>query len=315
VYGGGHHAIVVPAEVISALPVPVVDPDDPGAAVLATTSGTPPAQLEYALQLARGGAEQANRSSIEVPLRLVRAALEMGRPADARDRLAGLATALEGDWRLLWYRAQCALLEGDYDKANADFDDVLGMLPGELAPKMALAATAELRNAPAEAARYYETIWRTDDTYVSAAFGLARQCSRAGDRAGAIAALDRIPPESAYFVLAGATAVEILVEGHAPGSLEEQTLVDAGDRAAALMPESASARAAIRLRVLAAALGWLQADNTPKSARLLGTGFDERGVRIGMEQCYRVLAHDSTDMWERIELVEKANAIRPRTRL
>ncbi len=315
VYGGGHDAIVVPAEVISALPVPVVDPDDPGAAVLATTSGTPPAQLEYALHLARGGAEQANRSSIEVPLRLVRAALEMGRAADARDRLAELSAALTGDWRLPWYRAQCALLEGEYDRAATDFDAVLGMLPGELAPKMALAATAELRNAPADAMRYYETIWRTDATYVSAAFGLARQCSRVGDRAGAIAALDRIPPESAYFTLAGATAVEIVVDGHTPESLDEQTLVDAGHRAAALMLESASARAAIRLRVLASALGWLQADHTPKTARLLGAGFDERGVRIGMEQCYRVLAHDTTDMWERIELVEKANAIRPRTRL
>ena len=32
-----------------------------------------------------------------------------------------------------------------------------------------------------------------------------------------------------------------------------------------------------------------------------------------MERCYRALAHETTDMWERIALVEKANAIRPRT--
>ena len=50
IYGAGGHKPVDAAEVIAALPVPVVDPSDPGAAVLATTSGTPPAQLEHALE-------------------------------------------------------------------------------------------------------------------------------------------------------------------------------------------------------------------------------------------------------------------------
>ena len=36
---------------------------------------------------------------------------------------------------------------------------------------------------------------------------------------------------------------------------------------------------------------------------------------MGMEHSYRALAHETTDMWERITLVEKANAVRPRTRL
>jgi serine/threonine-protein kinase PknG len=34
-----------------------------------------------------------------------------------------------------------------------------------------------------------------------------------------------------------------------------------------------------------------------------------------MEHCYRELAHEMPSMWERIDLVEKANAIRPRTRV
>ena len=146
VYGAGRDVPVVPAHVIAALPVPVVDPNDPGAAVLATTSGTPPAQLEHALTLARGGARQSKSSSVEVPLRLVRASLEIGAPQDARKRLAELESVIAGDWRLTWYSGQCALLEGEFDKAAADFDAVLATLPGELAPKLAIAATAELRD-------------------------------------------------------------------------------------------------------------------------------------------------------------------------
>jgi serine/threonine-protein kinase PknG len=284
--------------------------------VLATTSGTPPAQLEHALNLARTGAQQANRSSVEVPLRLVRASLEIGAADDARKRLAQLESVIPGDWRLTWYSGQCGLLEGALDKAAADFETVLATLPGELAPKMAIAATAELRDARDAAARYYETVWRTDRSYVSAAFGLARQRVHAGDRAGAVRALDEVPSDSAHFTPAAATAIEILLHGRTPENLDEQTLLDAGKRASAVNLESATKRATIRLRVLSAALDWLQAGHTTSTAqRLLGEDFDAPDIRAGMERCYRELAHETTGMWERIALVEKANEIRPRTRV
>ena len=315
VFGASRSTPMDPGHVIAALAVPVVDPNDPGAAVLATTSGTPPAQLENALSLARSAAPRGNRSSIEIPLRLVRASLEIGAPEDARKRLAELEPVISGDWRLRWYSGQCALLEGEFDKAAADFNAVLAMLPGELAPKLAIAATAELRGMRDDAARYYEMVWRTDHSKVSAAFGLARQRARAGDRPDAIAALDEVDAESAHFTAAGAAAIETLLDGRTPEDIDEQTLLDAGQRAAALNLESAAKRAQIRLRVLGAALDWLAAGNKSTATRLLGATFDESGIRAGMERAYRDLARETTETWERIALVEKANAIRPRTRV
>jgi serine/threonine-protein kinase PknG len=315
VYGAGREHRVKASRVIAALPVPVVDPTDPGAALLATTSGTPPAQLEHALQLAGSGATQGKGTSVEIPLRLVRAALELGAAEEARARLGKLEATIAGDWRLLWYGGQCALLEGEFDQAAADFDTVLATLPGELAPKLAIAATAELRDARAEAMRYYEMVWRTDRSYVSAAFGLARQRELAGDRVGAVAALDDVPNASAHFNDAGATAIDVLLEGRTAENIDEQTLIDADRRAGTLTLESTAKRARIRLGVLGAALGWLEAGNHPTAPRLLGAEFTVPGVRAGMERCYRELAHQTPGMWDRIELVEKANAIRPRTRV
>jgi serine/threonine-protein kinase PknG len=315
VFGVGRDTPLDPAHVVAALPVPVVDPNDRGAALLATTSGTPPAQLEHALSLARGGARQGSSSSVEIPLRLVRASLELGAVKDARKRLVELESVLPGDWRLAWYSGQCSLLDGEYDDAAAEFDKVFSMLPGELGPKLAIAATAELRKADEQATRYYETIWRTEHSYYSAAFGLARQRVRAGDRVNAIAPLDEIPVSSAHFTAAGATAIELLLDGRTAEDLDEKTLCDAGDRAAALTLESTAKRMTIRLQVLGAALDWLLAGNESTVPRLLGTDFDEPGVRMGMERCYRELARGTADTWERIALVEKANAIRPRTRI
>jgi serine/threonine-protein kinase PknG len=192
---------------------------------------------------------------------------------------------------------------------------VLAALPGELAPKIAVAATAELRGDRQVAARYYETVWRTDRTYVSAAFGLARQRVHAGDNAGAVAALDQVPTDSAHFTPAGATAIEILLAGRTPDTLDEQILLDAGRRAEALNIESATKRATIRLRVLGAALDWVGAGHKSTAGWLLGGAFDEPRIRTGMERSYRELAHEATNMWDRIALVEKANKIRPRSRV
>jgi serine/threonine-protein kinase PknG len=314
IYAAGWDVALSTESVIAALGVPRVDANDPGAALLATTSGTPPAQLEQTLEHAVGG-ENHRSNSIEVPLRLVRASLEVGAAKDARRRLAELESAIPGDWRLTWYSGQCALLEGDFGAAAADFDAVLTVLPGELDPKLAVAATAELTGAYDEAARYYETVWRTNHSFYSAAFGLARLRARAGDRVGAIATLDQITTASAHYTAAGTAAVEILLDGRTSDNLDEPTLLDAGKRASTLTLESATKRATIRLKVLGAALDWLEAGNTPKASRLYGADFDAEGIRIGMEQSYRALAHEATDIWERITLVEKANAIRPRTRI
>jgi serine/threonine-protein kinase PknG len=172
-----------------------------------------------------------------------------------------------------------------------------------------------MRGARDAAARYYETVWRTDHSYVSAAFGLARQRVHAGDRAGAVAALDQVPTDSAHFTAAAATAIEILLDGQTPENLGEQTLLDAGKRTAELNLESATKRATIRLQVLGAALDWLQAGRKTTATRLLGSGFDERSIRAGMERSYRELAHETADTWDRIALVEQANEIRPRTRV
>ena len=315
VFGAGRDVSVHADQVIAALSVPAVDPTDSGAAVLATTSGTPPAQLEYTLRMARGGTKPAKSTSVEIPLRLVRAALEVGAADLARTRILELTPLIPGDWRLTWYSGQCALLEGDIAKAAVDFGKILGQLPGELTPKLAFAAASEMQGAGDYAARYYEMVWRTDRSYVSAAFGLARQRAREGDRAGAVAALDQVPTESAHHSLAAATAIDIMLDGREAKDLDENTLVDAGKRAAALTLESTEKRAAMRLKVFSAALGWLQAKNNSRTPRLLNTDFREPEIRIEMEKCYRDIAHATPDTWERIALVEKANAIRPRTRV
>jgi serine/threonine-protein kinase PknG len=47
--------------------------------------------------------------------------------------------------------------------------------------------------------------------------------------------------------------------------------------------------------------------------RLFGCEFTERGLRFGLERSYRAQARLAPDRHRRIELVEAANSVRPRT--
>ncbi len=312
-----------PRDIVAALPVPLVDPADTGAALLATTSGTSPAELEPAFAAGLRAVVTGAAESVEIPLRLIRAALETGDAADAQRRIEELAATLGEDWRLTWYRGLARLLVGEFDSAAVEFEVVYAALPGEAAPQLALAVAAELSGGlpgadpeveSARAARYYDMVWRTDRSFVSAAFGLARLRRTAGDRAGAVAVLDQVDPGSARHTDAAITAVEILLAGRNPADISEELLREGGSRIERLVIESKYRAAQVRRGVLDAALDWLAIGRTAASAEpLLGRDLDLAGVRSGLENCYRDLARDAGDLWGRIELVDHANRIRPRT--
>ena len=66
------------------------------------------------------------------------------------------------DWRPLWYRGRALLAQKRYDEAQEAFNRIYSELPGELAPKLALALAAELSGDLRSAIRYYDVVSRTD---------------------------------------------------------------------------------------------------------------------------------------------------------
>ncbi|MFC3963381.1 serine/threonine-protein kinase [Nocardia jiangsuensis] len=143
------------AEIAAALPVPLLDPADPSAPLLAATVHPDPEQTVRALHDARDRAatDPANAPEtldLELTLAEVKVRLDRGEAARARELLAHLDG--EDDWRIPWYHGVAQLIDREHTAAYRDFDRVLGLLPGEIAPKLALAATAELlaRDAPAK---------------------------------------------------------------------------------------------------------------------------------------------------------------------
>jgi serine/threonine-protein kinase PknG len=303
-------AVPDPSEVIGALPVPQVDTDDPAAGILATVVANDLNELVDALV-------NAPQNSVEVRLRMLRARTELGDIARASGELE-MARRLSGDphdWRLHWHRGLLELAMRRPAEARSAFDSVYDALPGEAAPKLALAISAEYMRDYFGAARYYEQVWRTDRSYVSAAFGLVRVYLAQGARAGAIEVLESVPDNSSHYVTAQVAAIKIKARAHEVAKLAEPDLYDAARRLERLALD-AERRTQLSVEVLEAAYGWVRAGRPGgghTGGQVLGCDLSERELRFGLERCYRALARLAGTPEQRHELVDRANAIRPRT--
>jgi serine/threonine-protein kinase PknG len=302
-------------EVVAGLPVPQVDTDDPAAGVLATTTSADPREAIEALA-------GAPRESIEVRLRIVRARIELGELAEAQRQLQAaqylaIKAGFPHDWRIDWYRGLIELAGGRSRVAHVAFDSVYDELPGEIAPKLALAVSAEGVGDYFGAARFYELVWRTDHSYVSAAFGLARVYLAQGAKAGAIEVLESVSPSSTHHVAAQVAAIKIKTRMSGAKDttpVSDRDLVEAGNRLERLTLD-AERRTRLSAEVLEACHEWVRASKASpqRGMKVLGCDLSDREVRFGLERCYRSLARLAASPEERIELVDKANAIRPRT--
>lgn len=302
------------------LPAPRVDPDDPMAPWLATL--TDPARRAQALR----GAPQV---TLEVRLARVRAAIEEGLGEVARTGIADILSADPWEWRALWLQGLLDLAEGHADAATASFNAVYGQVPGELAPKLALATACERAGENALAERLYLVCALTDSQYAApAAFGLARLRSRRRDAAGALAALDLVPPARASYPAARARRAGVLVT-----SASDLSGLDAALDSIDGVPIDERTRYDLEIAAFSAALarvtgrapgsrphgpavhrGRRMRRGTPPSIeRVGGVLCDERSLRFALEAAYRARARLATDPEMRIDLVDHANAVRPRT--
>ncbi|WP_380279832.1 tetratricopeptide repeat protein [Kitasatospora purpeofusca] len=326
---------VDPAAAALALPVPRVDPADPNAGFLATLLAADPHEALAAL-------DGAPTDSVERRLRALRALLELGHGRQAAEALAALEQDHPDDWRVVWYRGLASLAaaadpdtaapkgagpEGGADpraqalRAAAEaFDAVYDAFPGEAAPKLALAVCAELLGDGGDAAEFYRLVWSTDQSYLSAAFGLARVRLAGDDRAGAVAALESVPATSSQYTAARIAAVRARLRERPATDPLGADLGASSEQLTALRLDDRR-REELAVEVLGAALGWVTAGSpggtgpgrTTGEVSVLGRPAVERELRFALEQSYRVLARLADRADTRIEMVERANRARPRT--
>ena len=244
--------------------------------------------------------------SAEVRLSLIRSALEAERRDIADGVVAEMLREDAWEWRAVWMQGLSALDAGNVAAARSAFNAVYGQVPGELAPKLALALACERSSEPDVAESLYLICARTDANYTApAAFGLNRLRQGRGDGDGAIEALDLVPSTSRAFVEARRQRARLLAASGRglPG------LADALDSVAAVTIEPMD-RAHLEVDVLSDALELVQRDGAKPTLSVGGVPAAEDPLRDALEAAYRRLAAMEPDRHHRIELVDRANAVR-----
>jgi serine/threonine-protein kinase PknG len=166
----------------------------------------------------------------------------------------------------------------------------------------------------AQAAGWYDIVSRTEPAFTAATFGLARCRWEAGDRAGALAAYDRVPDSSSAYLEAQTARIHRLATHRGTGNGTGDELLGAGAILTSL-PIRGGERARLEAELLEAALALVQSGSSfgEASDSLLGCRLRERELRLGVERSYRELARWAASSRERVQLVDRANQIRPRT--
>jgi serine/threonine-protein kinase PknG len=248
----------------------------------------------------------APAATAEVLLASCRAALELGKPEFVDQFVNQMLATDPWEWRAVWVSGLAALARRDFNGAQASFNAVYGQVPGELAPKLALALACERGGEDVIAESLYRTCASTDANYVApAAFGMARIRAARHDVTGAVAALDLVPSTSRSFPEARRLRAIHLYESDAGLPAFAQALESVNG-----VRLDAREQAEITAQILRRALDEVGRSGPKQNVQLGPYRATDDSLRDGLESTYRDMAAVETDESRRYELVDQANAVR-----
>jgi serine/threonine-protein kinase PknG len=316
-FGGDLMAIIDGKELLARvqpdyrhLPLPHITANDPAFQDLMNVSGDMHQQHKSYLKCVKD-----HPRSVEAKLRLVKIETELGyiEFKEIDRHLQTLEQSDPWDWRVPWYRGRAALAKKNYSLAIDCFNRVYADLPGEVAPKVALAIAMELNGNYEMATRLFDRVCRLDPSCHTAVFGWARCLYTNQQRAAAVKALDLVPQTASLFGQARVEAVNLMIgQDHGLPSLENLKTAREGLPA---IPISDLERCQLSEKILHTALAVKNASQNailPIGQALPNWLHQEKITRQELEAVLRSMARLSNDK-ERVALVDRANQIRPRT--
>ena len=343
---------ITPPEVVAALHVPLLDRNDPGAAMIAGSSYTEPSEALETMREAM--AREKFAQSKEIPLGIIRSLLDLGFTTESKDWLKKLESSLGDDWRYQWYSGITSLLLDDFLPAQDAFNKVFNILPGEAAPKLARAAVCELilqskgmDSKPLLQPATAIEVASLKGEIVNELAGLWTHLTQdpAVLRYKAIYLYSLVWATNPATVSSGfGLARQLMAERQVDVAVQALDKVPASSmhrRMAELtsvlylvsdMPNEQRIRRAARrleeiptneprflqvqIAVLNAALHWLRSEGLEASASrndLFDYPFTQLGLRRGLERALRLQARSAPTAAHRYQLVDTSNKIRPRT--
>lgn len=288
------------------------DPNDPALLMLASLDPNMSASDRLQALL------RSPTRTLEVSIAVSWLAIELGATDILTTTIDQMLTADPWEWRAAWIEGLAALNSADWATAQSCFNAVYGQVPGELAPKFALAVACEMGGELQVAEQLYQTCSATDAAYVAgSAFGLARVRARRKDAHGAILdtrsvlqALDLVPATSGGWSQSRRLTASYL-------TYSGKGLPDLSQAFAAIRSSGATTEERLRLEleIFRRALPLarypsLKAARRDPVPRLGDVPLTKTDVKARIESILRQQASLENDAAARVSLIDQANALR-----
>lgn len=256
-------------------------------------------------------AEKHNQS-VEARLRHIDALIDNKMASMAGPMLDQLEQDDPFDWRVHWYRGKLALSTRQYGLARSSFDKVYFEMPGEVAPRLALAFAYEAGGDMGGAERFYWRVAKVDPNHTSACFGLARCYKRKNDIDATVKALAMVAPGHSLYTQSRITIAQVLLDAQTTLS---DTLLDSAANTIETINHESSLMHQLSATLFARALT-LIANGIAKpdhSRTLLGHPMAVKQLRSAAETHYRHAGRLAKSADEKRLWIDMANQVRPRT--
>lgn len=250
-------------------------------------------------------------TSVEARLRLADAYITVSKYEEGEKLLAEIASEDEFEWRVHWYRGKSLLQQAKGTEAKIQFEKVYFEMPGELAPKLAIAYSLEKAGGVDDAISYYNRVARVDPSNTTACFGLARCLKQKKDITGSANALNLVPPSHSLYTQSRISLVMVLMMEERlteEGLMELSGTVGAISTGGGIVHELAGSVLNIAIKMLSS-----KKLSENKTVSILGHRLEERQLRLGAETEYRKAARYAATQSEKIYWVNLANSVRPVT--
>ena len=210
------------------------------------------------------------------------------------------------EWRAVWLLGVSELAQANWSAAAAHFNAVFSQVPGEVAPKYALAMACERSGQTQLAEHLYELCAQTDAAYVTgSAFGIARIREGRGEISGALEALTLVPPTSSGYSEASRLRTTLLLSQAT--TLTQLSAAFASIQAADLPPETL---ARYNSDILSRAIQVIGQSGPNAKVEFAGSPATLPALRPRLAAAYRELAHYAPTPAAHNALVDLANAQR-----
>lgn len=256
--------------------------------------------------------EKYKEKSAETKFRLADILISENKYEESQEYLNQIKKEDEFDWRVFWYQGKLNFAQNKFNEAKLNFDKVFFEMPGELAPKLALAYTFEKLENFNEAKSFYERVMKVDPNNTTACFGLSRCYKKSKKIQESLEAIKCIPATHILYTQSRLKLADLMLNSDIDFNndfIKQISEIITSINYDSGIVHELSAKLIIKTIELIKK-GQLKEDN---QFILLGSKFKINELKLNAENQYRKVALFSKNKESKIFWIDLANKVRPKT--